>query len=256
MFFAKPGRYKECGMFTLGHFIILSITLLGVWVGLKSTKRMEKNNVHKIIKRSTVIIWILEIVMIIFKISICGVKNLNSYVPLYYCGTLLYAGILSSFTNGKFKRIGDVFIATGGIIGGIVFLIMPTTSLPEYPLFHVVSIHSFFFHGLMLYLGLLVNKSNYIQLKKSDIKYYITIIGVLCTLAYILNTIFNSNLMFISSDFPGTPLHLIYELMGKYYTAFMIIIQITIPFYLVYGSMLLYKKIKSNNISKQNIKII
>ena len=68
---------------------------------------------------------------------------------------LIYAGLLSSFGKGKVRRIGDVFLATGSIVGGIVFVLFPTTSIPSYPIFHFISLHSFFFHGTMIYLGLL-----------------------------------------------------------------------------------------------------
>ena len=126
-------------------------------------------------------------------------------------------------------------MATGGIVGGIVFLIFPTTSLPEFPLFHFISFHSFFFHGTMIYLGLLVHKSKYIELKFSDFKYYALLILLICVGAYGVNTRYDSNLMFISKDFPGTPISILYNLTGKYFTIIMCLIQMIIPFYLIYG---------------------
>ena len=41
--------------------------------------------------------------------------------------------------------------------------------------------------------------------------------------------------MFISKDFPGTPITIIYKLTGKHFTAFMEIAQMFLPFYAVYG---------------------
>ena len=179
--------------------------------------------------------WIFEVVMIAFKLSTGDPKNLNNYVPLYYCSLLLYAGALSSFATGELQRIGDVFLATGGIIGGIVFIIYPSTSLPVYPMFHMVSLHSFLFHGTMIYLGLLINKTHYIELKASDIKYFATIVGTICVLAYIVNKIFGSNLMFISQNFPGMPIEIIYNATGPLFTLVMSLGQMTLPFYMVYG---------------------
>ncbi len=51
---------------------------------------------------------------------------------------LLYAGLLSSFGKGVLKRIGDVSLATGAIVGGIVFYnlsIYKFTFLSCFPLF-------------------------------------------------------------------------------------------------------------------------
>ena len=159
--------------------------------------------------------------------------------------TVLYAGTLSSFAKGKIKRMGDVFLATGGIIGGIVFILLPTTSLPAYPALHIVSLHSFLYHGIMVYLGLLVNITHYIEVVASDAVYFATLIGIICILAQIVNKIFDSNLMFISKDFPGTPITIIYKLTGKHFTAFMEIAQMFLPFYAVYGILKIRDKRKA-----------
>ena len=234
MLFAKPGKFEPCGMFTKGHFELIIITIVWIIIALKNTMNKTKQEVGKIIKRCTIIMWILEVIMISFKISTGGMKNLNNYVPLYYCSLLLYAGLLSSFAKGKLKRIGDVFLATGGIIGGIVFMILPTTSLPAYPMLHIVSLHSFLYHGTMVYLGILINITHYIEIHLSDIKYYATLVGIVCLLAYIINKIFDSNLMFISKNFPGTPLEILYNITEPFFAFVMSIAQMTLPFYIIY----------------------
>ena len=242
MFFAKTGEYEPCGIFTMQHFELIIITVLGIIFALKNTVNKTKDEVTQIIRKCTIIMWILEIIMIAFKLCTGDVRNLNNYVPLYYCSLLLYAGLLSSFGKGKLKRIGDVFLATGGIIGGLVFIILPTTSLPSYPMLHMVSLHSFFFHGTMIYLGLLIDITHYIELNLSDIKYFATLVGGICVLAYIINKKFGSNLMFISQNFPGMPIEIIYNATGRFYTLVMSIAQMTLPFYIVYGIIQIIKR--------------
>ncbi len=232
--FAKSGEYEPCGIFTTDHIKLIIVTILGIIVALKKTVNKNKYEVEKIIKRCTIILWILEFVIISFKLYTGNIRDIGNYVPLYYCSLLLYAGFLSSFTKGNLKRTGDVFLATGGIIGGIIFIIMPTTSLPTYPMLHMVSLHSFFFHGMMVYLGILINKTKYIELKKEDFKYYAILVGIVCIFAYIVNQIFDSNLMFISKNFPGTPIEILYKISGSYYPIVASIGQMTIPFFIVY----------------------
>ena len=245
MFLASPGEYEACGIFTIQHFILVIITIIGVIVALKYT--VNKKDVHKIIRNCTILVWVLEIIIIAFKIAVRGTSNLNEYVPLYYCSLLLYSGAFSSFGKGKLKRVGDVFLATGGIIGGIIFILFPSTSLPTYPMLHLVSIHSFIFHGIMVYLGLLINITEYIKLENKDIKYYSGLIGIICLIAYIVNKIFGSNLMFISKNFPGTFIEIIYNLSGKLFTAVMILAQMFLPFYVVYGIICIIKNRKAIN---------
>ena len=255
MFFAKAGEYEPCGMFTMQHFELIIITILGIVFALKNTVNKTKEEIKEIIKRCTIIMWGLEIIMIIFKLCTGDVRNLNNYVPLYYCSLLLYAGLLSSFGKGTIKRIGDVFLATGGIIGGVVFIILPTTSLPSYPMLHIVSLHSFLFHGTMIYLGLLINITNYIELKATDIKYFSILVGCICVLAYIINKKFGSNLMFISQNFPGMPIEIIYNITGKYYTLVMSLAQMTLPFYIVYGILQIVNKKKKSEL-KDEVEIV
>ena len=168
-------------------------------------------------------------------------KNLNTpptqLYNIHYDMKTLFDSLpyTKSFAKGEIQRIGDVFLATGGIIGGIVFILYPSTSLPAYPMFHMVSLHSFFFHGTMIYLGLLINKTHYIDLKASDIKYFAALVGTICVLAYIVNKIFGSNLMFISQNFPGMPIEIIYNATGPLFTLVMSLGQMTLPFYIVYG---------------------
>lgn len=244
--FSKAGMYEACGIFKTGHFILIGITLIAIIIALKLTSKKDKEQVHKIIKCLTVPICILEIIKIIFNITVNSVKNINTYVPLYYCSMLIYAGLFSSFGKGMLKRIGDVFLATGSIVGGIVFVLFPTTSLPSYPMFHFISIHSFFFHGTMIYLGILVNITNYIKLEKNDIKYFATLVGTMCILALIINNIFDSNLMFISKNFPNSPLQIIYNLTNGtiLYNLILISVQLTLPFYVPYWIIKRVKKFK------------
>ena len=137
MFFSKPGEYEPCGMFSVGHFILLVLALSIVGIALSNTKNISKEKVKEIIKKSTIVLWILEIIKIIFNFAIGNWKNPNNYIPLYYCSIILYAGLLSGWGKGALKKVGDVFISTGSIIGGLFFLFCPNTSLPALSLIHI-----------------------------------------------------------------------------------------------------------------------
>lgn len=242
MFFSKPTEYNGERLFSLEHFTLLFLTICGIIIAARYTNN-QKSNILKKIRIVTITAWILEVVKIVFNLKIGNGNNLNTYIPLYYCSILLYAGLFSSFGNGFIKRMGDVFLATGGIVGGVLFLLLPTTSITMYPMYHYISIQSFLYHGAMVYLGIIVNKSNYIELNKKDIIYYSSLLLAMCIIAYIVNLKYESNLMFISQDFPGTPIGLIYKLTGKYFTLVASLIQIFGPFYTVFGLKKLIQKL-------------
>ena len=242
--FSNIGEYEPCGIFTTDHFILIGITIISIIIALKFTSNKSKEKVYSIIKKITIIMCILEVVKINFNLQQNSFRDVNTYMPLYYCSILLYAGLLSSFGKGALKRAGDVCLATGSVIGGIVFIIYPSTSLPMYPAFHFLSIHSFLFHGTMIYLGILINKTQYIELEQNDIKYFASVIGIMSIVALIVNKLFNGNLMFISNNFPGTPIEILYDLTngGIMYTLIMVLAQMTLPFYITY---VIIKKIQS-----------
>lgn len=245
MFLAKPGEYEATGLYSIGHLILLILTIIGIIIALKFTKNKREEEVTKIIKNVTIFIWILEIVKIIFNLLVGNSSNPNTYIPLYFCSIILYAGILSGFCKGTLKQIGDVFIATGSLIAGMCFLICPNTSLSTYPIFHYISIQSFILHGAMIYLGLLVNITGYVKIEAKDIIYYAGLMLLVSVIAYVFNKCTGSNLMFISKDFPGTPIHILYDLSGSWFTFWMIALQATIPFYVVYVILkIIYKNTK------------
>lgn len=235
MFLAKPGEYEPCGMYTIGHLILLVITIIGILIALKFTKNNNKKQILKEIRIITAFLWVLEIIKIVFNLMVGNASNPNTYIPLYFCSMILYAGILSGFCKGKLKHVGDVFLATGGMIAGIMFLLCPNTSLTTYPIGHYISIQSFILHGAMVYLGVLVNITNYTDVKGKDIIYYAGLMLIISVIAYVFNVIFDSNLMFISKDFPGTPIEILYKISGKLFTIIMIVLQANAPFYIVYG---------------------
>ncbi len=239
--FSHIGDFAPCGIFTFGHFSLLAVTVLGIYFGLKHTRSCNARQVQKILQISTAAIWLLEVIKIIYNISETSWTAVNEYLPLYYCSMLLYAGIFSTLGKGRLKRTGDVFLAAGAFVGGAVFMLYPSTSLPNYPAFHFISVHSFVYHGLMVYLGILVNVTGYVTLEKKDISCFAALVGTMCLLASVANGIFDSNLMFISQDFPGTPVGVLYDLTGgtALFGLFMTAGQVFLPFY---ASLLVLKR--------------
>ncbi len=235
MFFAKIGEYPPAGLFTPEHIILLIITLSFIVFALAHSSEMSKDEVKKTIRISTVTLAILEVVRIGFALTYTNLSDLNGYMPLYFCSLFLYSGIFSSFAKGFLKRVGDVFIATGGILGGLVFLISPSTSLSLFPAFHFMSIHSFIYHGFMVYLGILVNITGYVTLKKNDLVLYATLVGALCFICLPLNHIFGSNLMFLSDPFPGKLGRIVFHLLGRFYPLTVSLFHMFVPFKVVYS---------------------
>ena len=177
-----------------------------------------------------------------FNLIVNGPDEPNHYIPLYFCSLTLYCGFMSAFGKGFVKRCGDTFLAVGSIIGGVMFLLCPNTSLPMYPFFHYITFQSFLYHSIMIYLGILVIMRGYVVLRAKDQIPYGTVVLIVGVVAYLVNAVLGTNLMFVSDNFPGTPVELVYRFTGRLFPLCMILIHIVPPFWVMYGISRLVEK--------------
>jgi len=241
VFFSLPNQYPPAGLFSAGHLLLLVVTVFCIAFFLWLSRGMSEFAVRRTVRAVTALLFVLEGAKILFVLFVVRSRNPNEFLPLYYCSIILYAGLFSSLDNRFWRHVGDAFIVMGGMVGGAVFLLMPTTSLPQYPTFHFISWHSFFLHGAMIYLGLLLLFSRMYHPKITDIRPVAALSGTMCAIAFVFNTIYNrvaedpvANLMFISRDFEGTPLSLIYRLCGPFFTPVMWLGQMFLPFFVTF----------------------
>lgn len=253
MFFSLPYEYTPCGLFGLGHALLFCMTALLIAGGLYAARGWDARAVRRMVRVVTALLWVLEIGKILFVLFKTGSRNPNDFIPLYYCSLVLYEGLFSSVGKGHLRRLGDVFLATGGLIGGACFLICPDTSLPRYPVFHFISFHSFLLHGLMVFLGLLLLLRGVVRLRPADVGYCAGLVSAMCAAALAYNNIYSAvtgtdtaNLMFMSRDFPGTPVHLLYALTGRAFPVAMWLLQAFVPYYAVFGAVTFLSKKKKN----------
>lgn len=242
-FFSKSGEVAPYEMFSFTHMVMLSLCILALFFMLNKTRGASQKQVKRIVKGSAYILWALEFLKIIFNLFSGNADEPNTYIPLYFCSITLYAAVLSGWAKGyTAKRIGDVFLVVGGIIGGAVYIFMPTTTAGVYPAFHFITIQSYILHTVMIFLGELYIVTDYIKLRLKDIIYYASTVSVISLIAWVFNYFFDSNLMFVSKDFPGTLVGVLYDLTGRFFPLAITFIQAVPPFYLIYGIIKLYKR--------------
>lgn len=229
-FFADEGVYPPAGIPSVGYFVLIALTITTIGVSLHYTLRWSYTDIRILLRNIIIILWVLEIIKIGYRWHYGYRKDPDTWVPLYFCSITLYAGLLSAFGKGILRHIGDVFICTGGLVGGVCFLMYPSTSLPLFPAYHFLSIHSFLYHGCMTFLGILLNRSGMVNLQWSDMIYVFLYTVFFSLLAYLVDQKTGSNLMFVEQAFPGDLGTLTKHVFRKFYTSFMILVQSTAPF--------------------------
>lgn len=245
-FFAPEQVYPPAGVFSVAHLVMLGVTTALIVVALWLSRRTTHAQVRQIIRALTIFLWVAELCKILFNIGIGNIGNPNTYVPLYFCSLVLFAGVFSSFCKGWLRRVGDVFLATGNLVGGVCFLLLPVSSLAVYPAFHFIAFHSFILHGIMTYLSILVLMRGYCVPQKKDFFGYFLLLLTICFVALAVNLTCDSNLMFISQSVPGTPIALLYDWTGVLFTPLLILGQATIPFWGIYGILAIISRVRTS----------
>ena len=234
MFYDNFDKNDICGIFTLGHFVALAIFFATIILAIYLSKNFDKNKMKKVM----LIIAILVSVMEIIKIAIRIYKqpfSYDSYLPFYFCSIFLFAIWLCLCENKTLQNAGFAFVTMGGIVASICFAVYPSTSLLLYPLWHPASMHSLFYHWLMLYTGIMVIKT---KLYVPNIKHfwnYFALMSAFCVVALILNIKLDTNLMFLSDPFGLDFLQKIIDVSPWLYAFWAYITQSVLVYFLSYG---------------------
>ena len=238
--FANPGTYPACGMFNMPHLIAMVICFVAVITGVIFTREITKDKMNKVIRATAILITILEIIKIAFNIYYEGLNYLNNIIPLHFCSLFIYSLWMAGYGKGKIKKVGESFLAGGCIIAGAFFLIMPSSSLLIFPIFHYQCLYSLLFHSLMLYFGLMYFIKGFFDLNMKNYVYYVVFCSIFCILAFSINEITGlienintTNLMFIREPW-GLPLEFLATIHGihPYLYSACIFIAYTVLIYL------------------------
>lgn len=243
-FFAKSGTFEPYRMYTAEHLIMAMICFCVLAVALCFGRRANGQKVLIITRVCSCLLWMLEIIKIVFNIFSGNLEHPNSYIPLYFCSIPLYCSIMSGWGKGRIKRIGDVFLTVGGIVGGMAYILSPNTTAGIYPSFHFITFQSYILHCIMIYLSALYVITDYCKPKMRDIRYYALTVTTVCITAYIVNCFLESNLMFVSRNFPGTVMELIYNFSPTLFPFIMTFVQAVPPYLVVYGLIKLFRKLQ------------
>ncbi len=217
MFFAGAKEYPAAGLFSVGHLLMIIVCglLLALLIRLTILKKLKEP--IKIIQIVSIIVLVLEIGKIIWGTSVGRYSDWYDYLPLWFCSLFIPISLIAGFGKGKIQYIALTFLFYGGIVGGLTYLVFPTTSIGRYPVFHFITFHSMFYHVLMIYIGFFVIYYQFIKPSMKDLKWYLVITTVFCIVSYITNYYLDTNYMFLSNYSNNPVLKILYETTGRFY---------------------------------------
>ena len=244
--FSAPNKDTACGMFTLPHIISLIFCIGLIALALYFSRKFSDEKIKRVTKILAFVFTIWEIAKIVFKFIIGDAQHLDHWIPLYFCSLFMFALWMCAYGRGRVYNLGSGFIVGGCIVGGFAFLVVPATSLMDFPVYHFLSIHSMLYHSSMVYLGILYIWKRKIVLNKCEFINYALFVGAFGVLSIILNLILDQNFMILTRPV-NIPIEILNTLASKLpwlYTVCALLLYILLPFFANMGVQRLLKKIK------------
>lgn len=188
-----------CGMFNLWHFLVIGIFFNVLSLFLRLSRNVEKQQVVKLLRYTAIVITALEMIKIAVRIN--ANEGPDSWMPLYYCSLFIFAVWFTVSPLRPLQTAGFAYMTMGGIAASIFFIFYPSTALGMYPLFHLSTLHSLFYHFVMCYCGILVLQKEVYVPQMRDLIPYAVFVLTACVLAVPINAWLGTNCMFLEHPF-------------------------------------------------------
>jgi len=245
----------------LAQYLYLAMSIVLIVILLIFLRNISKEKVFKIIKVTSIFLVIFYITKTIWE-SIYDIKLDGSFntglLPFDTCSIIMYAGILASFAKGKIKKLAECWLATGGIVGGIAVMVH-LNALNYYPFLSFGAFYSMIWHFLMVFVGLLMIVTNYVDIKYNSIIYGFIFHLIISLIVIPIDFIFNFDFMLylnlsgvpfledIASNFTSLNLQILNPLM--------MLIAYFVAFNIVFLPKILYLYIKDKSKNLENISL-
>lgn len=151
-------------IYLFGSIILMTFLLIFL-------RKISKEKVLKIIR-------VIGIFMILFYIckttweSIYDIKLSGSFntglLPFDTCSIIMLACLLAGFGKGKIKKMAECWLTTGSIVGGIGAMLY-LNAFKYYPFFSFGAFYSMIWHFLMVFIGILLIVTDYVELKYENV---------------------------------------------------------------------------------------
>ena len=206
----------------------------------------------------------------IYDIKLSGGFN-TGLLPFDTCSIVMLACLIAGFGKGKIKKMAECWLATGSIVGGIATMLylnafkyypffsivggiatmLYLNAFKYYPFFSFGAFYSMIWHFLMVFIGLLLIVTNYVESKYENVLNGFIFHLIISLIIIPIDFIFNFDFM-LYLNLGGIP---IFEDIAARFTEMniqiinpiMMLILYFVAFNIIYVMSLIIKSIKYNN---------
>ena len=209
----EPEGYLSWQHLTFVTSLVVVMIGLAVFFGLKNRSKDIKTK-NKVLIAAAILIDFVEI----FKIAIICIRSENHMgwlyeLPLFLCSVQLFTIPLAAFSKGRIKEAALDFVFIFGLLGALLGTYGAGQNYGCYPVFSIDNVASGITHCISGFASLYIVISGLASMKRNNIHITFGIIGVVCTLAYVVGALLDYNYMFLFRG-DGTPYDLVYQFVG------------------------------------------
>lgn len=175
-------------MFTPIHFLLLALTILGIYLIYKYRDRLQEDKISKIFKNTIGIVLALQQIILYLWYIYTGYSGIKESLPLYNCRLAVIFAVLALFTG---KKIFKSLAVYWGVYGGILALIVVVGDPFLFP--HYTMVSFFVCHILLLwscFYFLFVEKY---ELNKKNLKFTLQFTTIFHLILLIFNISIGAN---------------------------------------------------------------
>ena len=161
--FLPPANRLAGTLFTPLHFGFSAIVLLVILACAHAISKKSEKTVRTVFALLWAIAVIFEIVKIVWETYAGKTVDFEwgGVLPLYPCSIFMYAMPLAIWGKGDVRYMGCGYVCSLGLLGAAINFVYPANVLGRYSCLSFAGIHTFFFHGLMLFTAIVMLRTGY-----------------------------------------------------------------------------------------------
>ncbi|MGI5849332.1 MAG: hypothetical protein ACOX8Q_04620 [Christensenellales bacterium] len=153
----ENGPYKP---FSVSHIFVTLIAFILVYLMVRQIKNRPFKTRHKWACAAYIFLVSLNVVRLTWDIS-TEQFEITQDLPLQLCGIQMFVLPIVLFSRGRFSICLREFAYTYGIIGFLLALLLPLTTLYDYPVFHFRTIQSILYHAALGFIAFMLPHLDY-----------------------------------------------------------------------------------------------
>lgn len=159
-----PSADKMPGtMFTPLHFAFSAVLIALIAVLVFLLRRMGERKLKIMFTVLWAFLVVAETVKIVWESTAGSTVRFEwgGLLPLYPCSIYMYAMPIAIWGKGVLRRAGCGYVCTLGLIGGAINFVYPANVLVNYSCISFAGLHTFVYHGVMVFTAAIMLASGY-----------------------------------------------------------------------------------------------